>query len=61
MTGKELIIYILSHNLENEEVIIDGKLIGFMDEDETAAMVGGGPAAIMLWKEWGWIKGVTIG
>ena len=61
MTGKELIIYILSHNLENDEVIIDGKLVGFMDEDETAAMFGVGPATIKLWHDWGWIKGVTIG
>lgn len=61
MTGKELIIYILSHNLENEEVFIDGKLVGFMNEEETAALFGVGPATIKLWNDWGWLKGVKIG
>ena len=36
MTGKELILYILQNNLENEQVFRNGIFIGFMDETETA-------------------------
>ena len=34
MTGRELILYILSNGLENEPVFKDGKFIGFMTEEE---------------------------
>ena len=32
MTGKELILYILENDLENEDVIKDGVFIWLMDE-----------------------------
>ena len=34
MTGRDLIVYILSNNLENEEVFKDGKFIGFIPAQE---------------------------
>jgi hypothetical protein len=36
MTGRDLIVYILQNNLENEPVFKDGKFIGFMTEGEAA-------------------------
>ena len=34
MTGKELILYILENDLENEDIIKDGVFIWLMDEKE---------------------------
>lgn len=36
MTGRDLIVLIMTNHLEDEEVFKDGKLIGFMDEKEAA-------------------------
>ena len=41
MTGRDLIIYILTNNLENEQVVNqDGVFVGFMGETEAAAKFG---------------------
>lgn len=61
MTGRDLIIYILQNNLENEEVVKDGIFIGFMDVDEAATKFNVGPATILAWRACGMIEGVTIG
>lgn len=37
MTGRDLIIYILQNNLEDEEMFIDAKCLGFLDENDVAA------------------------
>ena len=42
MTGKDLIIYILQNNLEDEPVFKDGKFIGFVTVGEAAAKLGVG-------------------
>ena len=42
MTGKDLIIYILKHNLENEVILKNGVLVGFIDEDQLAVKFGVG-------------------
>lgn len=46
MTGKDLIIYILQNNLENEPIFKDGKLLGFISVDEAALKFGVGSATI---------------
>lgn len=46
MTGRELIAYILENHLENEPVIKDGKILGFVTVDEAAAKLGVGHATI---------------
>lgn len=48
MTGKELMIYILQNNLEDEQVIDDGKLLGFLTAEEAAAKIHVGPATIRV-------------
>lgn len=61
MTGRELIIYILENNLEDEPVFKDGKVIGYMTIDETAAKMNVGPATIYAWITQGWIDAVVLG
>lgn len=61
MTGKELIIYILENNLENEEVFKDGKLLGFMTETEAAVKFGVGESTVRVWVKMGHIKSFKVG
>lgn len=49
MTGKDLIIYILANNLENEPVFKDGKFIGFITIGEAASKMDVGMATILAW------------
>ena len=61
MTGKELIIYILQNDLENEVVIKDGIFVWLMDEEEAAVKFGVGVATIRAWYDWGMLSGTKIG
>lgn len=61
MTGKELIIYILSNNLEDEPIFKDGKFIGFITAGEAAAKLNVGVATIQTMVKLGQLDGVTIG
>lgn len=47
MTGRELILYILKNNLEDEPVFKDGTFIGFIPVNEAAAKMGVGSATIL--------------
>lgn len=61
MTGKELIIYILQNDLENEIVIKDGIFVWLMDENEAAVKFDVGIAQIKAWYMCGMISGTRIG
>ena len=61
MTGRELILYILALGLEDEPVIKDGKLLGFMTEAEYASKHNVGSATVRVWINTGKVKGVRIG
>jgi hypothetical protein len=61
MTGKQLIIYILQNNLEDEEIFKDGVFIGIMDEKEAAARFNVGTATIRVWYMTGMLRGFEIG
>ena len=61
MTGKDLIIYILQNNLENEEVIKNGIFVWFMTEEEAAIEFNVGVATIRAWYEVGLLPGEKIG
>ena len=61
MTGKDLIIYILQNNLENENVIKNGVFLWFMTAEEAAVEFGVGVATIKAWYEVGLLPGVKIG
>lgn len=61
MTGKELILYILQNDLENEEVISENGFLLFMDEKEAAAKFNVGIGTIETWYQLGMIKGFEFG
>lgn len=49
MTGRELIVYILENQLEDQLVINEGKIIGFVTPDEVAAKMNVGTATVYVW------------
>lgn len=61
MTGRELIIYILSNHLEDELIFKDGKIMGYMTADEAAVKFGVTKTTIQLWYGMGYIPGMIIG
>ena len=61
MTGRDLIIYILKNNLENEPVFKDGKFIGFLTDVEVARKMNVGTATIHALIKEHRLEGVTIG
>lgn len=61
MTGRDLIIYILSNGLEDEPIFKDGKVLGFMTEVEAALKFNVGIATIRVWCDCDMIDHVLIG
>lgn len=61
MTGKELIIYILQNNLEDEPIFKDGKLIGFMTVSEVAEKMDVGAATVLTWLNLGYLSCIVLG
>lgn len=61
MTGRELIVYILQNNLEDEVVVKDGIFIWFMNEEEAAVKFGVGVAQVKAWYTCGMLSGTKIG
>lgn len=61
MTGRDLIIYILEHGLEDEQVFENGRFIGFMTVEEAAVQMKVGAMTIRLWVALGQLQGLTIG
>ena len=61
MTGKDLIIYILQNNLEDESIIKDGQFVWLMNEEQAAIKFDVGVATIKTWYYLGLIRGVKIG
>lgn len=61
MTGKDLIMYILENNLENEPVFKDGKPLGCMTEMEAAIKFGVGLSTVRMWANMEHIKSIKIG
>lgn len=61
MTGRDLIVYILTNRLEDEYVFKDGKFIGFITVGEAAAKTNVGDATIYAWITQGWLDCVVIG
>lgn len=49
MTGRDLIIYILSNHLEDEPVFQNGNILGFVTIDQAAALLDVGAATVCAW------------
>jgi excisionase family DNA binding protein len=60
MTGRELIVYILQNNLEDEELFKDGKLLGYMTVSEAAATLKVGEATVRALIDLGAVSYVKI-
>lgn len=56
MTGRELIIYILQNGLEDEQVIVDGKFLGYLSLEEAAIKFGVGKETVSAWVALGQIE-----
>lgn len=61
MIGKDLIIYILEHNLENEPVFKDETFVGFLPISEVAARLEVGIATVYAWIDQGKLDYIQIG
>lgn len=61
MTGRELILYILQNGLEDEPVVQDGKIVGFLTLAEAASRYDVGTATVITWAKLGYISYVSIG
>ena len=60
MTGRDLILYILSNQLEDEPVFKDGKFIGFMSVEEAAAKLSVGTATVRTLVHLQRLEGVNV-
>lgn len=58
MTGRELIIYILQNNLEDEVLLDEDKDLSLMTEEEAAVKYDVGVPTIKAYQELGFLKGV---
>lgn len=61
MTGRELIIYILQHNLENEPIFDNGHCKLFMTQEEAAVNLGVGMFTVQIMYQLGQLKGFMLG
>lgn len=61
MTGRDLIIYILQNNLEDEQVFNSHGFLDFMTVEETAAKFDVGSETIKLWYAMKFISGIELG
>lgn len=60
MTGRDLILYILEHNLEDEPIFKGGIFLGFWDQNEAAIKFDVGVATIKAWYQVGMLPGIEI-
>ena len=60
MTGRDLIIYILQNDLEDQEVYENGTFLGLISVNEAAIKFGVGVNTILAWHGLGVIDGVTV-
>lgn len=58
MTGRDLIIYILENGLEDEPVVKDGKLIGFMSVADVAVAMEVSYPTVLVWVNQGMLDSV---
>ena len=61
MTGRELMLYILANNLEDEPVYKNGKLLGFVTAGEAASKMDVGTATVCAWIHQGLLDCIVIG
>lgn len=60
MTGRDLILYILNNNMENEAVFKDGRFLGFLSAAEYAELNDVGEETVRLWVNLGYLDAIII-
>lgn len=60
INGKDLILYILNNNLENEPVFKDGRFLGFLTLTEFAKTRDVGEETVRAWLDLGYVDGLII-
>lgn len=60
ITGRDLILYILEHKLEDEPIFEGGVFLGFWDQNEAAIKFDVGVATIKAWYQVGMLPGIEI-
>ena len=61
MTGRDLILYILTNGLEDEPIVKDGQLVGFLTVAQVAEKMNVGTATVYVWISLGRLKHILIG
>ena len=61
MTGRELILYILENNLEDEPIFKDGRFLEFISSEEAAIELGVGVETINVLVTLKQIPGIVMG
>lgn len=61
MTGRDLVLYIVKNRLEDEEIIKDGRLLGFLSVNEVAARESVGVHTVYTWISQSKLDHVIIG
>lgn len=61
MTGRELIIFILVHHLEDENLFEDGKIPGYLTVEEAAIKMSTGVETVKALYKRGALKGFKLG
>lgn len=60
MNGRELIVYILENGLEDEPMIKDGVLVGFMTRAQAASKFDVGTATVEVWLSLGLLDYIDL-
>lgn len=61
MTGRELIIFILNHHLEDTVLFENGKIPGYLTVGEAAIKIGTGVETVKALYKRGALKGFKLG
>lgn len=61
MTGRDLIIYILQNDLENEPIFKDGTIMGFLTAGQAAEKLNVGIETVKVWCSTDVLEHVEIG
>ena len=60
MIGRELIVYIMENNLENEPLFKDGRFLGFLTAKEFASKWDVGEETVRAWVDLGYVDALII-
>lgn len=61
MKGRDLIIYILEHGLEDEPIYKDGSFIGYIPASKAAEKMEVGLATVYMWVSQGRMDHIVVG